>query len=179
MLLSRAISEVLTMTAALSCGELASMMPHAGGQYLRESFSPMLGLLYGWTLFFKRTGDLNRAGVPGVALIVQGIWAAFLILPRAFDPLTGKYGNLYSNLLDYVVSAVLIFYILTIGGIFRLRRTRPLAERPYKTLGYSAVPALYMFGATAILVVLLGYRTSTTLPGVAIIATGLPVYVLM
>ncbi len=130
-------------------------------------------------LFFKRTGDLNSKGVPGVALIVQGLWAAFLVLPRTFDPLTGKYGNLYSNLLDYVVSAVLIFYILTIAGIFRLRKTRPEAERPYKTFGYPVVPALYIFGAALILAVLVRYRTSTTLPGLAIIASGLPVYVLL
>jgi APA family basic amino acid/polyamine antiporter len=130
-------------------------------------------------LFFKSTGNLNRAGVPGVALLVQGIWAAFLVLPRTFDPLTGKYGNLYGNLLDYVVSAVLIFYILTIAGIFRLRRTRPSAERPYQTFGYPVVPALCIFGATVILFVLLRYRTSTTLPGLAIIATGLPVYFLL
>jgi APA family basic amino acid/polyamine antiporter len=129
-------------------------------------------------LFFQRTGILNRAGVPGVALLVQGMWAAFLVLPRTFDPLTGKYGNLYSNLLDYVVSAVLIFYILTIIGIFRLRRTKPLAERPYKTFGYPVVPALYILGASVILVILLCYRTATTLPGLVVIASGLPVYVL-
>jgi len=130
-------------------------------------------------LFFKGVGDINRAGVPGVALVVQGVWAAFLVLPRTFDPTTSKYGNLYSNLLDYVVSAVLIFYILTIIGIFRLRRLKPLAERPYKTFGYPVVPALYVFGASVILMVLLTYRTSTTLPGLALIAAGLPVYVLL
>jgi basic amino acid/polyamine antiporter, APA family len=129
-------------------------------------------------LFFQRTGILNRAGVPGVALLVQGVWAAFLVLPRTFDPLTGKYGNLYSNLLDYVVSAVLIFYILTIIGIFRLRRTKPFAERPYKTFGYPVVPALYVLGASVILAILLCYRTATTLPGLVLIASGLPVYVL-
>lgn len=132
----------------------------------------------GDNLFFKSTGNLNRAGVPGVALIVQGLWAVFLVLPRTFDPLTGKYGNLYSNLLDYVVSAVLIFYILTILGIFRLRRLKPFAERPYKTFGYPVVPAMYVLGATVILVVLLRYRTSTTVPGLALIAAGLPVYAL-
>ena len=95
-------------------------------------------------LFFQRTGILNRAGVPGIALLVQGLWAAFLVLPRTYDPVSGKYGNLYSNLLDYVVSAVLIFYILTIIGIFRLRRLRPLAERPYKTFRLSrGAGALY------------------------------------
>src|SRR6202007_135811 len=129
-------------------------------------------------LFFQRTGILNRAGVPGVALLVQGLWAAFLVLPRTYDPVSGKYGNLYSNLLDYVVSAVLIFYILTIIGIFSLRRSQPLAERPYKTFGYPVVPALYIVGASVILVVLLRYRAATTLLGLVLIASALPVYFL-
>jgi APA family basic amino acid/polyamine antiporter len=73
---------------------------------------------------------------------------------------------------------VLIFYILTIIGIFRLRSTQPSAERPYKTVGYPVVPALYVLGASVILVVLLCYRTSTTLPGLVLIASGLPVYLL-
>jgi basic amino acid/polyamine antiporter, APA family len=77
-----------------------------------------------------------------------------------------------------VVSAVLIFYILTIIGIFRLRRSKPQAERPYKTFGYPVVPALYIAGASVILVILLCYRTSTTLPGLVVIASGLPVYFL-
>ena len=61
---------------------------------------------------------------------MQGVWSALLVLPRTFDPATGKYGNLYSNLLDYVISAALIFYMLTIAGVFRLRMTRPDAEPP-------------------------------------------------
>lgn len=130
-------------------------------------------------LFFKATGKLNRAGVPGAALLVQGVWAALLVLPRTYDSVTGKYGNLYSNLLDYVVSAVLIFYILTIIGIFRLRRTRPDADRPYKAFGYPVIPALYIAGAFTILVVLLLYRTSTTIPGIFIILSGAPVFLLL
>lgn len=130
-------------------------------------------------LFFKATGKLNRAGVPGAALLVQGVWAAFLVLPRTYDSITGKYGNLYSNLLDYVVSAVLIFYILTIVGIFRLRKTRPDAERPYKAFGYPVVPMLYVIGAFTILVVLLFYRASTTIPGIFIILSGAPVFFLL
>ena len=71
----------------------------------------------------------------------------FLVLPRTYDPATRAYGNLYSNLLDYVISAALIFYILTIAGIFRLRRTRPDVDRPYRAFGYPVVPALYIAGA--------------------------------
>ena len=87
--------------------------------------------------------------------VIQGIWAGALVLPRtvktdAAGNVTG-YGNLYGNLLDYVISAALIFYILTIAGIFVLRRKRPDAERPYKAFGYPIVPALYIIGATVIL----------------------------
>ncbi len=130
-------------------------------------------------LFFRATGRLNRAGVPGAALLVQGIWAALLILPRTYDSATGKYGNLYSNLLDYVVSAVLLFYILTIAGIFRLRRTRPEADRPYKAIGYPVVPMLYILGAATIFTVLLIYRPTTTIPGILIILSGIPVFFLL
>ena len=71
------------------------------------------------------------------------------MLPRTYDPATGTYGNLYSNLLDYVISAALIFYILTIAGVFRLRPTRPDAPRPYRAIGYPVVPALYIVGAAS------------------------------
>ncbi len=127
-------------------------------------------------LFFKSAGQLNKAKVPGWSLWLQGIWAAALVLPRTFNPLSGEYGNLYSNLLDYVISAALIFYIMTIAGLFRLRVTRPNAERPYKALGYPIVPALYILGAAAILVVLFAYRPSTTWPGLVIVIVGLPIY---
>ena len=127
-------------------------------------------------VFFAKAGTLNAAKVPAWALWLQGIWAAFLVLPRTYNPATGAYGNLYGNLLDYVISAALIFYILTIAGIFRLRATRPDAERPYKALGYPVVPALYIAGAAAILVVLFAYRPDTTWPGLVIVLLGLPVY---
>ncbi len=127
-------------------------------------------------LFFPQTGRLNPARVPGWALVIQGLWAAFLVLPRTFDPRTKTYGNLYSNLLDYVISAALIFYILTIAGIFRLRVTRPDAERPYRAFGYPVVPALYILGAGTVLLVLFVYRASTTWPGLFIVLIGLPVF---
>ncbi|HSE38614.1 MAG TPA: APC family permease, partial [Blastocatellia bacterium] len=131
-------------------------------------------------LFFRRAGHLNLEHVPSWGLGIQGIWAAALVLPRTIktDPVTGlvTYGNLYGDLLNYVISAALIFYILTIAGIFRLRQTRPDIERPYRAFGYPFLPALYIVGAAVILTVLLIYQTATTWPGFIIIATGIPVY---
>jgi basic amino acid/polyamine antiporter, APA family len=129
-------------------------------------------------LFFGSAGRLNTAKVPAWGLILQGVWASALVLPRTFDPATSTYGNLYSNLLDYVISAALIFYILTIYGVFRLRRLRPEAERPYRAPGFPIVPALYIAGAATILLVLFVYRTATTWPGLVIVLLGLPVYFL-
>jgi len=127
-------------------------------------------------LFFRSSGELNDAKVPAWGLVLQGIWAAALVLPRTYDVTTRTYGNLYSNLLDYVISAALIFYILTIAGVFRLRRTRADAERPYRAFGYPVVPALYIVGAATILLVLFIYKTSTTWPGLVIVLLGVPVY---
>ncbi|SPF54837.1 Amino acid permease-associated region [Candidatus Sulfopaludibacter sp. SbA4] len=127
-------------------------------------------------LFFAQAGRLNAAHVPGWSLAVQGIWAAVLVLPRTYDPLTKQYGNLYSNLLNYVISAALLFYILTIAGVFRLRRTRPDAPRPYRVAGYPFVPALYILGAATVLVMLVAYRPATTWPGLAIVVIGAAVY---
>ena len=127
-------------------------------------------------LFFARAGALNRAKVPGWSLTVQGIWSAALVLPRTYNPGTGQYGNLYSNLLDYVISAALLFYVLTIAGVFRLRKTHPDWERPYKVIGYPAVPALYILGAATVLVMLFAYRPATTWPGLVIVCIGAGVY---
>ena len=127
-------------------------------------------------LFFRASGQLNAAKVPAWGLVFQGLWAIFLVLPRTYDPATKAYGNLYNNLLDYVISAALIFYILTIAGIFRLRSTRPDAERPYRAFGYPVVPALYIAGAATILLVLFIYRPATTWPGLIIVLLGVPVY---
>ena len=110
------------------------------------------------------------------ALIMQAVWSAVLLSIRTYQPATGTYGNLYSNLLDYIISAALIFYILTIAGIFRLRKLRPDAARPYRAFGYPWVPLLYLISAIVILSVLFIYRTSTTIPGVIIVLIGIPVY---
>ena len=131
-------------------------------------------------LFFRRVGELNKNHVPAWALIIQGIWAGVLVLPRtvktnSVGDLVG-YGNLYGNLLDYVISAALIFYILTIAGLFLLRWKRPDAERPYKAFGYPIVPILYIVGAGTILLVLFIYQTATTWPGLLIVISGVPIY---
>ncbi len=130
-------------------------------------------------LFFRRAALLNRARVPGWALAIQCAWALALVLPRTVDKVTGHYGNLYSNLLDYVISAALLFYIVTVAALFRLRRTRPEAPRPYRAWGYPWLPGFYIAGSSVILVVLFVYRTATTWPGLLIIATGVPIYLLL
>jgi basic amino acid/polyamine antiporter, APA family len=127
-------------------------------------------------LFFRAAKKLNRARVPGIALVLQAAWTTALVLPRTYDPATGKFGNLYGNLLDYVISAALIFYILTIAAVFVLRKRRPDEERPYRAFGYPFVPALYIAGASVILILLFAYRTSTTVPGLVIVLIGVPVY---
>src|SRR5205809_7867336 len=108
-------------------------------------------------LFFRRVGELNKNHVPAWGLIIQGIWAGALVLPRAVKTdaagnVTG-YGNLYGNLLDYVIAAALIFYLVSMLGIFVRRRKRPDAERPYNAFGYPVVLALYVVGAVVILFV--------------------------
>jgi APA family basic amino acid/polyamine antiporter len=129
-------------------------------------------------LFFRRAGQLNAARVPAWGLILQGIWASLLVLPRTYSIKDGKYGNLYSDLLDYIISAALLFYVLTIAGVYRLRIVQPNAERPYRAFGYPWMPALYLIGATLIVAVLVVYRPMTTWPGMVIVLLGLPVYFL-
>ena len=119
-------------------------------------------------LFFKATGVLDaKTGAPRNALWLQWAWTCLLCL-------SGRYGDL----LDYVIFAVLIFYILTIVGLFVLRRTQPDAPRPYKAFGYPVLPALYIVLATWISVVLLRYKPQYTWPGLILVALGLPVYLL-
>jgi APA family basic amino acid/polyamine antiporter len=130
-------------------------------------------------LFFKTTGKLNSKGVPATALYIQGLWIIVLLLLRtrrvdAAGAVT--YGNVYNDLLDYVVFSVLLFYVLTIAGIFVLRKKRPDAERPYRAFGYPFIPLLYIVAALAIMFVLLLYRTQTAWPGLVIVFLGVPVY---
>ena len=118
-------------------------------------------------LFFESAGALNSQSVPAKGLVTQGIWASFLCL-------TGT----YSDLLDYVVFAVLIFYVLTIAGIFILRKRLPNADRPYKAFGYPVIPSIYIVVASLICVDLLFVRPNFTWPGLIIVLLGIPVYYL-
>jgi APA family basic amino acid/polyamine antiporter len=120
-------------------------------------------------LFFRRAGSLNRNSVPSFALIAQSIWTSLLCL-------TGTYGQL----LDYVIFAALIFYVLTTLGLFRLRKLRPDAERPYRALGYPVLPGLYIIlAATIAIILLIADKTrAQALSGLVIVLIGVPVYFL-
>ncbi len=119
-------------------------------------------------LFFRRVADVHpRYHTPAVSLGVQCIWACLLTL-----------SGTYSDLLDYVIFAVLLFYILTMAGLFVLRRTRPALPRPYLAAGYPWAPALYILVATFISAMLLIYKPSYTWPGLIIVVLGVPVYYL-
>jgi APA family basic amino acid/polyamine antiporter len=117
-------------------------------------------------LFFRKAGALGaRHHAPVFALAMQGVWTVILTL-----------SGTYSDLLDYVIFAALVFYILTIAGIFVLRRTRPGMERPYKAFGYPVLPAVYIVAAGAIEFLLLAYKPNYTWPGLIIVLLGVPVY---
>jgi basic amino acid/polyamine antiporter, APA family len=119
-------------------------------------------------LFFRQAGELDaRFHAPVFALVIQCIWACLLTL-------SGSYGDL----LDYVIFAVLLFYMLTIAGIFVLRRKRPDLERPYRAFGYPVLPAMYIVVAGVIEILLLIYKPTYTFPGLGIVLLGVPVYFL-
>jgi basic amino acid/polyamine antiporter, APA family len=117
-------------------------------------------------LFFKSVGSIHpKYHTPVVSLMVQAVWACLLTL-------SGTYGEL----LDYVIFAAIFFYILTIAGIFRLRRTRPEAPRPYRAWGYPVLPLLYIAFASFVELALLTHKTTQSLAGFSIVAIGIPVY---
>lgn len=116
-------------------------------------------------LFFARMKQLNAQDVPQAALVLQGCWSALLVL-----------SGTYSNLLDYVVFAVLLFYLFTIAGLFILRRKKPEAERPYRAVGYPVLPLVYLLLVALICVILLMYKPGYTWPGLIIVALGVPAY---
>jgi APA family basic amino acid/polyamine antiporter len=118
-------------------------------------------------LFFRPVGLLNRRGVPAVGLVLQGGWASLLV-----------FSGTYSELLDYVIFAALLFYVLTVTGLFVLRRKRPGAERPYRALGYPVLPAVYVVLCAAIMLDLLVVKPEYTWPGLILVCTGIPVYLL-
>jgi APA family basic amino acid/polyamine antiporter len=118
-------------------------------------------------LFFQPVGRLNDQGVPATGLLLQGAWACLLV-----------FSGDYSQLLDYVIFAALLFYALTAAGLFVLRRTKPDAERPYRALGYPILPGLYLLLCAAIMVDLLIVKPEYTWPGLIIVCTGIPVFFL-
>jgi APA family basic amino acid/polyamine antiporter len=131
-------------------------------------------------LFFKRVGSVNSHHVPAVALIAQGLWASFLVLPRTVtvNQQTGGYtfGNVYTQLLEYIVSADLILYVLMIGAVIVMRRKAPEIERPYRTFGYPIVPLIYIIIAGFFIVTLAILAPSTSGIGYLLVFTGIPIY---
>jgi APA family basic amino acid/polyamine antiporter len=119
-------------------------------------------------LFFSSLGRINaKYHTPAASLVVQALWACLLTL-----------SGTYLELLNYVIFAVVLFYILTIVGLFRLRRTRPDAPRPYRAWGYPVLPALYILLATFVECALLVYKTRWSVAGLLIVALGIPAYYL-
>ena len=116
-------------------------------------------------LFFRKVAEINKKGVPGFAIAVQGVWSILLCL-----------SGTYSNLLDYVIFAVLLFFTLTILAIFILRVKKPDIPRPYKALGYPVIPAIYILTTAFIMVILLIYKPNYTFPGLIIVLIGIPVF---
>jgi len=116
-------------------------------------------------LFFKKTGTLNKYAVPGFGLWIQALVASLLCL-------SGKYGDL----LDMISFVVVLFYVLTIFGIYRLRATRPDIERPYKAFGYPVLPALYILMGVTFCILLIIYKPNFTWPGLGIVLLGIPIY---
>jgi len=131
-------------------------------------------------LFFKRVDSVNEFHVPAVALIAQGLWASFLVLPRTVtvNQQTGGYtfGNVYTQLLEYIVSADLIFYVLMVGAVIVMRRKAPEIERPYRTVGYPFVPLLYIVIAGLFIIDLAILAPSTSGIGYLLVFTGIPIY---
>jgi len=133
-------------------------------------------------LFFRKAGTTNRFHVPAFALVVQAIWTALLTLPRTVttSAQTGErtFGNVYTQLLEYIVSADLVFYVLLVAAVIVLRSRDPGAERPYRTWGYPLVP-IFSIALAALLILDLAYLApSTSGIGILIVLTGVPVYFL-
>jgi APA family basic amino acid/polyamine antiporter len=118
-------------------------------------------------VFFRSVGSVNRRHVPAIALVLQCVWAALLCL-----------SGTYSQLLDFLIFAVVIFYILTLTGLFVLRWKRPDMPRPYRAIGYPVLPAVYLVMAVFLEIQLLRYKPQYTWPGLIIVLLGVPVYAL-
>jgi APA family basic amino acid/polyamine antiporter len=118
-------------------------------------------------LFFHSVGRVNRHHVPAVALWVQAIWASLL-----------AFSGTYDDLLDYIIFAALLFYALTVAGLFVLRIRRPDAPRPYRAFGYPLLPGMYVGLCTAVMLDLLVVKPVMTWPGLLLVLAGIPVYFL-
>ena len=133
-------------------------------------------------LFFQKIATTNRFRVPAAALVAQGIWTALLVLPRTvtIDSATheASYGNVYNQLLEYIVSADLLFYLLMVVAVILLRRTKPDAERPYRTWGYPIVPIVSIVLSGLLVVDLAWLAPATSGIGILIVLSGVPVYFL-
>jgi APA family basic amino acid/polyamine antiporter len=133
-------------------------------------------------LFFKKVGTTNRYHVPAAALVAQGIWTAFLTLPRTVMTNTAThevtYGNVYTQLLEYIISADLLFYLLMVTALIILRRKAPAADRPYRTWGYPFVPLVSILLAGLLIIDLAWLAPTTSGIGILIVLTGVPVYFL-
>jgi APA family basic amino acid/polyamine antiporter len=131
-------------------------------------------------LFFARAGTLNRHHVPAVALAAQGVWAGLLTLPVTvnIDKVTGKpaFGNLYSQLLEYIIPTDLTFYALMVGAVILLRRKAPFLKRPYRTFGYPVPPILYLVLALLLVIDFVVLAPETSGIGYLIVLAGIPVY---
>jgi APA family basic amino acid/polyamine antiporter len=133
-------------------------------------------------LFFQKVATTNRYHVPAAALVAQGIWTAVLTLPRTVTTNAAthefSYGNVYTQLLEYIISADLLFYLLMIVALIILRRKKPSAERPYRTWGYPLVPVLSILLAGLLIIDLTFLAPATAGMGILIVLTGVPVYFL-
>ncbi len=133
-------------------------------------------------LFFQKIATTNRFHVPAAALIAQGIWTAFLTLPRTVtaNPATHEvnYGNVYNQLLEYIISADLLFYLLMVVALLILRRKKPEVERPYRTWGYPFVPVISILLAGLLIIDLAWLAPTTSGIGILIVLTGVPIYYL-
>jgi len=131
-------------------------------------------------LFFQKIATTNRFHVPAAALVAQAIWTAFLVLPRTVTVNAATheatYGNVYNQLLEYIVSADLLFYILMIAALMLLRHKKPDAERPYRTWGYPIVPIVSIVLAALLIIDLAFLAPATSGIGMLIVLTGVPVY---
>ena len=133
-------------------------------------------------LFFRKIATTNRFRVPAAALLAQGIWTALLVFPRTVttNPATHQvtYGNVYNQLLEYIVSADLVFYLLMVVAVILLRRTKPEAERPYRTWGYPIVPIISIVLSALLTMDLAWLAPATSGIGILIVLTGVPAYFL-